>query len=959
MNPIAEEILRCIEALDSGEDLAHYGTPRHSGRYPWGSGDDPYQRTGDFIARVEKLRDKGFTYTDPKTGKSYKGDTAIAKALGMSTGEFRTEWRIATHERKLDKIKSAKSMKGDGLTTAEIARRLGESDSTVRGWLDGKGASDKKLEKVKGTADFLKEQCQAKKMVDVGKGVERELGVSSEHMKEALNMLKREGYNVYGGGIPQPTNPGQQTNQQVLCAPGVAHRDIFEPGAVQSLMDYVSRDGGKSYMSFKPPVSMDSKRLMVRYADDVGPDGFKGIEKDGIIELRRGVEDLSMGGLHYAQVRIMVDGDRYLKGMAVYSDDMPPGVDVIFNTNKKSSVPVRDVLKKVSDDPENPFGAIIKANGQREYLGKDGKMHQSPINRVRDEADWSDWADTLPAQFLSKQSKELARRQLALAKEDKQAEFDEIMTCTNPTVKKYLLNKFADECDSAAVDLKAAALPGQKYHVIVPINTVKDNEIYAPRYDDGTEVALVRYPHAGIFEIPILKVNNKNPLAKKWLGEASGDGVGINKRVADQLSGADFDGDTVMVLPITGKTRIKNRPYLEGLVGFDPKEAYPEREGMRYMKNPVTEKDSTGLEMGKITNLISDMTLLGASDDEMTRAVKHSMVVIDAAKHKLDYVKSEKDNDIASLKKLYQIHPQPDGSIEYGGASTIVSKSTSPERVPKRQGSRHTNVKGTPWYDPSRPEGALIWKVADDAFYTKEKTNKRTGEVTLVQKTKTIETKKMSNVDDAYELVSPARHPMEMIYADHANSMKAMANKARLEAYGIKEKEQSAAAKVTYAAEKASLEAKLNTALLNSPREREALRRANAEIAQKVKAKEETGTEYTKKELKKIRARATEKGRISVSSVARRYRNIDITDREWEAIQAGAISKTTLTKIMANTDIDAIRQRAMPKTTTTLSTAKVNKMNQMLASGNYTLAQIAEACGVSTSTISKYRKGGN
>lgn len=29
--------------LSHSQFLIHYGTPRHSGRYPWGSGKDPYQ----------------------------------------------------------------------------------------------------------------------------------------------------------------------------------------------------------------------------------------------------------------------------------------------------------------------------------------------------------------------------------------------------------------------------------------------------------------------------------------------------------------------------------------------------------------------------------------------------------------------------------------------------------------------------------------------------------------------------------------------------------------------------------------------------------------------------------------------------------------------------------------------------------------------------------------------------
>ena len=241
---------------------------------------------------------------------------------------------------------------------------------------------------------------------------------------------------------------------------------------------------------------MHSKRLMVRYADDVGPDGIKGIEKDGVIELRRNVPDLSLGESRYSQVRILVDGTHYLKGMAVYADDMPPGVDVVFNTNKKKGTPAlgpkdHTVLKPIKkDDPENPFGSLIKdpdKGGQYYYKDpKTGKEKLGLINKRSDQGDWTEWADAPPAQFLSKQSKKLANPQLKLAITDKVAEYESFSSITNPTIKQPLLNKFADECDSAAVHLKAAALPGQKYHVIIPVNSLKDNEVYAPGYAPGT-----------------------------------------------------------------------------------------------------------------------------------------------------------------------------------------------------------------------------------------------------------------------------------------------------------------------------------------------------------------------------------------------------------------------------------------------------------------------------------------
>jgi hypothetical protein len=276
----------------------------------------------------------------------------------------------------------------------------------------------------------------------------------------------------------------------------------------------------------------------------------------------------------------------------------------------------------------------------------------------------------------------MARKQLDLAKADKVDEFNDICALTNPTLKKHYLKDFAENCDSAAVHLKAAALPGQKYHVIIPVNSLNDNEVFAPNYENGTKLALIRYPHGGTFEIPILTVNNKNQLAKKIIGTDSIDAVGINKNIADRLSGADFDGDTVMAIPThdpQGRVKITSTKPLEGLIGFDPKKEYAEVPGMKYMKDPKTGKDNTQNEMGRISNLITDMTLGGADEKELARAVRHSMVVIDAGKHKLNYKQSEIDNNIAALRKKYQPKYDEDGNlIGAGGAATIFA---SPEFV--------------------------------------------------------------------------------------------------------------------------------------------------------------------------------------------------------------------------------------------------------------------------------------
>lgn len=954
MNRVVEEMKAILE--DRENYLEHYGIKRRSGRYPWGSGEDPYQHGRDFLGRVEELRKQGFTYTD-ENGKKWVGDTAIAKSLGLSTTQFRTEIGIARDERRMLQLARIKSLKEDGLGATEIGRQLGINESTVRSLLNEK--SESKMKEAKNTADFIKKQIDERGMIDVGAGTEIELNISKERLNQALYLLEREGYPVYSGGIPQPTNPGQQTTQKVICPPGTPHKDIYNYDQVHSLKEYISRDGGDTYeKKFTYPSSMDSKRLQIRYAEDGG------IDKDGIVELRRGVDDLSLGNSRYAQVRILVDGTHYIKGMAVYSDNMPDGVDVIFNTNKTKDKSKLEVLKEIKKDPDNPFGSTIKdadQGGQYWYIDKKtGEKKLGLINKRADEGDWNDWKDALPSQFLAKQSRQMAKKQLDLAKVNKLAEYDEICNLTNPTIKKHLLQKFADECDSAAVHLQAAALPGQKHHVIIPINTLKENEIYAPNYDNGTKLALIRYPHGGTFEIPILTVNNKNKLAEDIIGNTSSDAVGITKKVADRLSGADFDGDTVMCIPThdpAGKVKIISTESLKGLEGFDPKLEYPERPGMKYMKDPVTGKDSTQMQMGVISNLITDMTLGGATNDELARAVRHSMVVIDAGKHKLDYKRSEIDNDIDSLKQKYQRTVLPDGTIKEGGASTIISRAKGQATVYKRQGTPKINVKGEDWYDPSKPEGSLIYKNADDLYYTVKKTNKRTGESYEITKARTQKSTNMMETDDAYTLISDKKHPMEVVYADYANSMKALANRARLEMISTGKIEYDKNAKATYKNEVKSLEDKLDNALLNKPKEREAIRLTNAEVARKIKEAEDRGEKISKKDEKKLNQQALTKYRQEVGGVSRRERNIDITDKEWEAIQAGAISENKLKKILDNTDIDKLRERATPKTTVNLSTAKINQIKSM-ANSNYTTKEIADKLGVSTSTVTKYLKGG-
>lgn len=905
--------------------LLHYGTPRHSGRWPWGSGENPYQRTGDFLSRVDKLKKQGLS------------DTEIAKSMELTTTQYRVQRALANEERRGLLVDRARSLREDGLSLNEIAREMGfNNDSSVRSLLNEN--AEARMNQAKKTADFLKEQINKRGMIDVGAGVEKELGVSKEKLNEALYILELEGYPTYGGRVAQATNTGKKTTLKVICPPGTEHKEIYNFDKINSVRDYTSHDDGETFdPKYVYPKSMNSKRLAIRYAEDGG------IDKDGVVEIRRGVDDLSLGKSHYAQVRILVDGTHYIKGMAVYSDDLPDGVDVMFNTNKKKGTPKMEVLKPIKKDPDNPFGSLIKEGindpddptqggrgGQSYYYDKNGKKQLSLINKRSEEGDWGDWADKLPSQFLGKQSLKLIRSQLGITLSDKEAEFSDIKEITNPTVKKRLLQSFADDCDSSAVHLKAAALPRQKYQVILPLTSIKDNEIYAPNYEDGETVALIRFPHGGTFEIPILKVNNKNGEGKKVMGTNPLDAVGINKAVADRLSGADFDGDTVMVVPCNSsrsKVRITSSDELKGLKGFDPKieygtvkkdDGYYNQDGkkIRVMRNTQTE-------MGKISNLITDMTLKGATEDELARAVRHSMVVIDAEKHKLDWKTSEEQNGIKALKQKYQKHENDDG---YGGASTLLSRAKSQYTVPKRKGSPRIN-----------PEtGELIWKTSGETYVNaKGETVKRTQRST-----------KMAETKDARTLSSGT--PQEEAYAEYANRMKAMANEARLLMINTGRIAYNRSARETYKGEVTHLESQLKVAQMNAPRERKAQLLTNSIV----EAKKKDNPDMTKAEVSKEYQRALSASRVQVG--AERH-TISISDKEWEAIQAGAISENTLSQILNYADIDQVRKLATPRNTKTLSQAKINRI-KMLSDYGYTNAQIAKDQGISVSTVNKYLK---
>ena len=912
MNEITEDI------------LMHYGVKRRSGRYPWGSGDQPYQHSGDIDIRVRELKKKGMKETD------------IVKDLGFeNTSALRDAVKRASHERKRLQVDRAKALRDDGLNNSQIAREMGVNESTVRSWFnENREVNQRRAEKA---ANRLREELKTKHAIDVGAGVEREMGISKGKLKEALDILVEEGYTVEGIGVPQVKDKSKRTTVTVVHDDTVTTRDLYQDySKIQPYGEYYSADGGETWSKREYPASIDSSRVKIKYGDE-GPAGNTGSDKDGVIEIRRGVKDLDLGNSHYAQVRILVDGTHYLKGMAMYSDDIPDGVDIVFNTNKKKGTPKMDVMKEIQSDPDNPFGAYIKADGQSYYDDPNGtyinpktgnKAKLSAINKLKEEGDWDKSSKNLSQQFLSKQPMQLIKQQLDLTYADYNSQYDEITKIPNPTVRKKMLLEFAGECDSATIHLQAAALPRQQTRVILPVTQLKENEVYAPYLKNGEKVSLVRYPHGGTFEIPQLTVNNNNKSAKKILGNAV-DAIGINAKVAERLSGADFDGDTVVVIPTNSRVRIKSTKPLEGLKDFDPKSEYPYKEGMTVMTKARTQR-----EMGIVSNLITDMTLRGAPESDIVKAVKHSMVVIDAAKHKLDFKQSEKDNDIATLKERWQPRYDLEGNkIGTGGASTLLSRRKQTVQVPERRGSTRIN----------KETGELEYKESGRTYI-----NKKGERVKAMQNVPLI-----STIDDMRKLSSGT--PQENAYADYGNTMKALANKARKEAANTPNLKYSSTANKTYKTEVDELLSALDKAERNAPKERRAQAIANSVVKAKIQDNPELSDPGNKKMLEKIRSAAIDDARVSVGASGRDTR-IHITDKQWQAIQAGAITDSRLKSILKYTDDEELKKLAMPKKTLALSTAQQTKMRRMKTSG-YTIAEIAESLGVSTSTVSKYING--
>ena len=922
--------------------ILHAGVKRKSGRYEYGSGEYPYQHEPWF---------QGWSKVPPGEQSDY------AKSFGMTLKEARYRYSIGKDVKKAQDIGHAKELRySKQMSVKAIAEKMGVSESTINSWL--KPDAEKNAKETEELANKIAEYASKHAGVDIGKGCATAMGVNKTKFEVAVQLLKdRDGYINVQWGQEQQTTAGNKTQNTALikCLPEWENlsEERRKKEAYKYVMEHIddislpfevkyNNETGHTSLGWDIPKSVSSKQIEVIYTKD----GKGGVERDGLIELRRGVDDLSLGNDNYSQVRIAVDGTHYIKGMAVYSDNLPPGINIRIHSNKKEGTPLlsddpdaKQVLKPMKRgedgevDLEDPFGAQIKAQ-------------HGCINKVNEESNWGDWtsARTLASQVLSKQKPELAKRQLNLDYTQRAAEFEKIKEITNPIVRQKMLEDFAEECDKAAVHLKAAALPGQSVKVLIPIPSLKPGECYCPMYKDGEKLALIRFPHQSISEIPMVTVNNSNREGKRVMTNQAIDAIGLNPKDAHRLSGADFDGDTVVCIP-NKKGLIENAPEFKGLEGFEPKEQWPAYPGMKPISHQAAQT-----KMGIVTNLITDMSLMGAPEDEMVRAIKMAQLIIDAEKHKLNWKGAEQEYRIAELHEKYQ-------GKKRGGAVTIVSQASGEADVPERQ--NYFDI------DPKTGEKIPKYTGKKRVYFVNEKTGKKYYKDLLPwqegydPKAKDVLTKstKMAERKDARDLISPYKYPIETIYADYANQCKALANAARKESLVKQDIPYSKQAAETYADEVTSLTKKINDSKVNAALERMAQRTASVIIHDRMEKYPDRYNNKTpdgKKHLRKLKSQVTNQQRHILS----KREPFDITEREWEAIQAGALHKSAVREIVNRADSDRIKKLASPKDSqlSVLSPANLAHAKAMLNSG-YTQAQVADSFNISPSTLSKLLRG--
>lgn len=961
-----EEIVNDLSQLsDVGREiiLKHYGVKRKSGRYPW----DPslhLPKNYKFIEDRDEMKKRGLS------------DNEIAKQMGLSTTVYRSKVTIAKEELKQYNMQRISKLQSEGMIIDDIAKTIGTTGQTVRNYLDeiknpNKSARAQRVQ-TEAVADTLKDAVKRSKYIDVGKGVEIQMGISKEKLKSGLNALVESGeYEVHNLRIAQVTDKNNSTPVKVLTKKGVERSEIYKNmDKVRPVEEFAINGDARMFQQMERPKSIGWDRVHIRYAIPEGQKGHgtndDGAMMDGAMFLRPGVKDLNLGKASYAQVRIAVGDTHYLKGMALYGTEemfkgIPKGTDIIFNTNKTANKTPQEVLKELKKNPEggapidgpNPFGATVKrqntlvdSKGNPVYKPgvKDRFGNKVPqigsVNIVNEEGDWGSWSKALSAQFLSKQPTTVVHERLKATMKQVQDEYESIQKVTNPVIKKQLMESFVSDLESKQVHMKAAAPKGFQGHVILPVPDMKENEVYAPNYKNGEKVVLIRYPHGGRFEIPELTVNN-NSVARKMISKDSPDAIGIHPKVASKMSGADFDGDTAYVIP-NNKGKFKSRDSLKELKNFDPN-MYADKPGTF---TPITKRYQQTL-MGVVSNLITDMTLQGAPSNEIARAVKHSMVVIDAEKHKLNYKRSAEENGIDALMKRYMTHVD---KVKYGDLERYNPKTRRVDKVIDPDKLKKDLTPGKEYTSASTIISRHKQSVITDGYQVEVPDPKsKSGGTKMVWRNKK-ETYLVNMVKDANVFLGPNATKTEHHYADYINELKAFKNKVDSEMSGIKMPARDPKAAKIYAEEVLSMKDKVNQVKINRIKERQAQRMA--EVSSKAEIARRSEDEVLKKdEISRINQQALNKAR---SMVGAERTPVTITNDEWDAVQSNAVSGTLLKELVSFMDDSQLKSLATPRANKQMTDARKSKAKALLANG-YTIAQVAEALGVSSSTIGKIK----
>lgn len=950
---------------DAGREiiLKHTGVKRRSGRYPW----DPLlhlPKNYKFIEDRDELKKRGLS------------DNEIAKEMGLSTTVYRSKVTIAKEELKEYNMQRIAKLQSEGMIIDDIAKTIGTTGQTVRNYLEeiknpNKTARAKRVQ-TEAVAQTLEDAVKRSKYIDVGKGVEIQMGISKEKLKSGLNALVESGeYEVHNLRIAQVTDKNNSTPVKVLTKKGVERSEIYKNmDKVRPVEEFAINGDARMFQQMERPKSIGWDRVHIRYAIPEGQKGHgtndDGAMMDGAMFLRPGVKDLNLGKASYAQVRIAVGDTHYLKGMALYGTEemfknVPKGTDIIFNTNKTANKTPQEVLKELKKNPEggapidgpNPFGATVKR--QNTLLDSKGNPVYKPgvkdrfgnkvpqigsVNIVNEEGDWGNWSKALSAQFLSKQPTTVVHERLKATMKQVQDEYESIQKVTNPVIKKQLMESFVSDLESKQVHMKAAAPKGFQGHVILPVPDMKENEVYAPNYKNGEKVVLIRYPHGGRFEIPELTVNN-NSVARKMISKDSPDAIGIHPKVASKMSGADFDGDTAYVIP-NNKGKFKSRDSLKELKNFDPN-MYADKPGTF---TPITKRYQQTL-MGVVSNLITDMTLQGAPSNEIARAVKHSMVVIDAEKHKLNYKRSAEENGIDALMKRYMTHVD---KVKYGDLERYNPKTRRVDKVIDPDKLKKDLTPGKEYTSASTIISRHKQSVITDGYQVEIPDPKsKSGGTKMVWRNKK-ETYLVNMVKDANVFLGANATKTEHHYADYINELKAFKNKVDSEMSGIKMPARDPKAAKIYAEEVLSMKDKVNQVKINRIKERQAQRMA--EVSSKAEIARRSEDEVLKKdEISRIKQQALNKAR---SMVGAERTPVTITDDEWDAVQSNAVSGTLLKELVSFMDDSQLKSLATPRANKQMTEARKSKAKALLANG-YTIAQVAEALGVSSSTIGKIK----